>query len=276
MKFNKMLILLRKAHGLTQKDFCMGSGLSVKNVSSWERGLTEPYYKDLKKIAEYYNITLSYLVSGTPIDKKDFEVDKKIDAYNEEIFDKIDFAKLINDAKYILDYYDLPRDKYLPVITNQGFDIKYFKFENNLIQFDKDALMNANDIEAIKKVFYKTITVKDAIKLDNTEILEIALERYDILVENAEIDMINADNSEEYDELSVKKDNLVKEWNINYYLENLPKDLKNYFKFIVILIDHGAFYEKEVGSGDKITSFKKIKDVSKTNFIYNIAKTKFN
>ena len=56
-------------------------------------------------------------------------------------------------------------------------------------------------------------------------------------------------------------------------MENLDASLKNYFDIVVFLIENGAFYEKIMveGGGEFFVS-KKIKDVSKTNFFYKLAK----
>lgn len=61
---------------------------------------------------------------------------------------------------------------------------------------------------------------------------------------------------------------------LNEVLENLNPNLSKFWEIIVFLIDSGAYYTKQEGYGSDVTCFNKIKDFSKTNIIYRIAKDK--
>ncbi len=45
----------------TQQEICNKLGLSVKNLSNYEIGRTEPDIKTLIKLANYFNVSLDYL-----------------------------------------------------------------------------------------------------------------------------------------------------------------------------------------------------------------------
>ncbi len=53
---------LRNESGLTQTQFAEAIGTSQKNISRWELGETEPSVYYLKKIAEFFNISIDYVL----------------------------------------------------------------------------------------------------------------------------------------------------------------------------------------------------------------------
>lgn len=54
--------------------------------------------------------------------------------------------------------------------------------------------------------------------------------------------------------------------------KNSNPSLKNYWEIIILLIDNGAYYTKQVGWGDDIVWWDIVKDKSRTNLVYRIAK----
>ncbi len=59
----KNLILYRKANNLTQLDLAQKLNYSDKAVSKWERGESVPDLYILKKLADFYGITIDTLIS---------------------------------------------------------------------------------------------------------------------------------------------------------------------------------------------------------------------
>lgn len=53
---------LRKQHNLSQEQLCKILKLAQTTYSSYEIGKNEPNIETLCKIADYYNVTLDYLV----------------------------------------------------------------------------------------------------------------------------------------------------------------------------------------------------------------------
>ena len=60
--FNLSLKDLRKNQKITQKQLATDIGLSERNYQSLEYGNIKPSYDTLLKLADYFNISLDYLV----------------------------------------------------------------------------------------------------------------------------------------------------------------------------------------------------------------------
>lgn len=59
---------LRKARGITMKELGDMLGVSESTISLYENGKREPSYELLLKIAEFFNVSVDYLLRGE--DKK--------------------------------------------------------------------------------------------------------------------------------------------------------------------------------------------------------------
>lgn len=68
--------LLRKKHDLSQSEF--GTIMSVSNttISNWETGFSKPSYEELKKLAQFFNVTTDYLLGIDEDKRRDMEVIK--------------------------------------------------------------------------------------------------------------------------------------------------------------------------------------------------------
>lgn len=82
MEFNKRLKQLRVERNLTQMDLAEILNLRPTTISNYESGRNEPTYDKLKILAEYFDITLDYLmgvtddtfpISGKVINKETYE-----------------------------------------------------------------------------------------------------------------------------------------------------------------------------------------------------------
>ena len=62
MSFSERLLALRKAKGLTQKQLADESNLSEIGIKSYERNIREPAYRQLISLADFFNVSLDYLV----------------------------------------------------------------------------------------------------------------------------------------------------------------------------------------------------------------------
>lgn len=56
------LKLLRKKRGLSQKAFADIFNASQNTISQWESGKREPNYETTQKIADYFNVSVDYLL----------------------------------------------------------------------------------------------------------------------------------------------------------------------------------------------------------------------
>lgn len=60
--FRHRLQELRKERGLNQKDFAKAIGFSQSQISQWETGVNEPTASSLTVIADYFNVSVDYLL----------------------------------------------------------------------------------------------------------------------------------------------------------------------------------------------------------------------
>ena len=71
---------LRKAKGITQEQLAQSVNVSVQAVSKWENGISIPDTLVLVRIADFFNVSVDYLLCGTKI---------VCDDIYEAIFDKV-------------------------------------------------------------------------------------------------------------------------------------------------------------------------------------------
>ena len=62
MSFDERLRELRKERGLTQKDVYAAVGMSAIGYQRYEYGDREPAFSKLIALADYFNVSLDYLV----------------------------------------------------------------------------------------------------------------------------------------------------------------------------------------------------------------------
>ena len=65
MKFKDRLVQLRKELNLTQTDFAEKIGFSRTAVSAWEIGRNEPSNEDTIKIADFFGVSVDYIIGKT-------------------------------------------------------------------------------------------------------------------------------------------------------------------------------------------------------------------
>lgn len=71
MEFKDRLTILRKDLKLTQEELATKLGFSRTAISAWEIGRNQPPYEDVKKIANFFNVSVDYLLGAdVPKDKR--------------------------------------------------------------------------------------------------------------------------------------------------------------------------------------------------------------
>ena len=66
MEFNRIITLLRKERGITQKQAAQELGISQAQLSHYEKGIRECGLEFVVQIADYYNVSCDYLLGRTP------------------------------------------------------------------------------------------------------------------------------------------------------------------------------------------------------------------
>lgn len=83
--FKERLKELRNQAGLTQKEIANKFNTSQQSYAKWENGKTNPSQKSLEKLAEFFNVSIDYLIGKSNIKHPESDIDKAIDksvAYN--------------------------------------------------------------------------------------------------------------------------------------------------------------------------------------------------
>ena len=88
-KFNEILIGLRKSSGLTQAEFAKKIGVSRSAIGNYEKGVRRPDFETTEAIADYFNVSLGYLMGRDESDKELY------DRYREQLFAREKEKKII-------------------------------------------------------------------------------------------------------------------------------------------------------------------------------------
>ena len=71
--FGDRLKELRKEHNLTQEDIGNLCDVAKNTVSNWENNVNQPSFEITKKLAEYFGVTIDYLLNFTQNDVDNME-----------------------------------------------------------------------------------------------------------------------------------------------------------------------------------------------------------
>ena len=64
----KKIVALREARGIRREEAAQALGLAYGRLSKYEQGIREPDMATLKRIAEYFNVSLDYLYGRSESD----------------------------------------------------------------------------------------------------------------------------------------------------------------------------------------------------------------
>lgn len=70
MDLKTRLTKIRNEFGITQKQLADGIGLSVIAIQNYESGRRKPAFDVLISLADYYNVSLDYLVGRSDIPER--------------------------------------------------------------------------------------------------------------------------------------------------------------------------------------------------------------
>lgn len=95
-KMGEFILVLRKEHGMTQKEMADALGLTDKAISKWERGLSYPDISMLEPIAGLFEVSVMEILKGeriepdTTISMQDAQkmIDESISLSDDEITQK--------------------------------------------------------------------------------------------------------------------------------------------------------------------------------------------
>lgn len=113
--FSQNLKELRTSHNLTQKELAEELGTSQQSYMKWETGKTSPTLRTVEKIAEFFNVPISKLVSSNTIQLEDILNAEYID-FNGTPLSQHE----IDNLKSIVDNYATTNLKHLTNIQHGG------------------------------------------------------------------------------------------------------------------------------------------------------------
>lgn len=91
---------LRSSKGVTYKEIAQKTGLDASTLSCWVKGKYMPKNDKLKKIADYFNVSLEYLLGEQKTPSKDgYWLDEETAKMAQEIFENKELRLLFNSAK---------------------------------------------------------------------------------------------------------------------------------------------------------------------------------
>lgn len=80
---------LREAKGVKDSDVVKATGITKSTFSDWKSGRSKPKNEKLQKIADYFGVTVDYLMTGeTPEEKKDITLTRRDERDIEKILDQ--------------------------------------------------------------------------------------------------------------------------------------------------------------------------------------------
>jgi len=92
----KKLITLRKNAGLTQEQLAVKVGLSQQTISKYERGILEPDIETLNSFADFFEVTVDYLLERPDTDQYD-----EIWELREYLRERPEVKALVNASKKV-------------------------------------------------------------------------------------------------------------------------------------------------------------------------------
>ncbi len=288
MTINEKILRLRKVRGLTQAELGEKLGVTDKAVSKWEQGNGMPDLEQIQSLGEFFGVSLDYLLKDVLMTGGDIKAKSELEEQEQKVETKGKNDDLRENCKKYLEEQGVVAfdEKILPFVEDDGKTINYgcFDIKGDNISLSYQKLLEYCQGDLVKKFFPSNVTPAEAIKMDDVDLLTIALKNYssmcteyNSLPHPGTYDFIQYTTDPEQLERQRRAEDLkeaIDATDINKLLENLDPNLKNFYQFIVMLIDAGAKYYKQVGEGDDVTVFWTVVDTSRTNFFYRVAKDK--
>lgn len=302
LTMGQKLKMFRDINNLSQEQLGHKLNVTDKTISAWENGEREINLSNAKAICELFDIPNSFFVFNENFKSINISLQTQIRNYlkNLEFTNKVD--TIIQNCKKKLTADGLPvKKEYLPTFNydenmftqfglfdenslpikiranepgrnsngKQTYSIEFENDLNNLSRYNysSEKLITNGLLDILSRFNSEKVEFKDLINCNNLDVFKTVLEK----MKNKKFTKRNL-----YRPFEAPTDisSQYVEDQLNYVLENLNPTISKYWEIIVFLIDNGAYYSKLYGYGSDVTCFEDVKDISKTNLIYRIAKDK--
>ena len=259
MELYNKIKFLREYNGLTQEAFGELFNVSDKTVSKWEKDNGTPTFQAAKEIADYFGITLDYLLSDKVITETDEIINRDLKDREDKLNINNGYLTYIDACRRFLERNDIEDDgRLLPTIDEEGNLVENgFDSSLNDIYLNFDFLVNNGYLDLVKRFFKDRISLPEAIKLGDIELIKKLIKTYEPEVKHGSyiVDLPSFEDG-----------------TIDSMLTCLPINTPNYNKVVLILIENGAYYISNYTTGGDLGSFCSYKDEGKTALVYNILK----
>jgi transcriptional regulator with XRE-family HTH domain len=285
MSINERIALLRKMKGLSQNELGQALNVTDKAVSKWENSDGTPDMTQIMSLCQYFSISIDYLMTGSVLSEGDKAIEKEIDAYQKALALNASAKDMVSACRKYLEGLAIAYDDgILPTIVDGGIDMNCFKKnpDGSLgVIYERLVAKKAKDV--LKRLCEKEIQLLDATELDDWDLFEMGMAnaKRDIeVVKDLPKDEIHPGifglkDEEKAHNIEVEHRRRA-EGIYNLVLEELNPSEENYYRFIIALIDAGAYYTTTIYP-ERSNPFAPgnpayEKDQAKTNFFYRVAK----
>jgi transcriptional regulator with XRE-family HTH domain len=112
-KFGERIKKLRESYNLSQTDFASKFGLAQTTIGMYEVGKREPNLDRLSKFAEFFNVSVDYLIGNTDDPSKEYRPATR------ELLDMLHLSddELFAKGPHTLDGRVLTKEEFLTLIT---------------------------------------------------------------------------------------------------------------------------------------------------------------
>lgn len=91
---------LCKANGVTAYKVCKATGLTTATISNWKAGRYTPKQEKMQKIADFFNVSLEYLMTGKEKDGDEkYYLNEETAAMAQEIYENKELRVLFDAAR---------------------------------------------------------------------------------------------------------------------------------------------------------------------------------
>lgn len=91
--FEKLLA----SHGVKTSEVCAATGIAQSTFSDWKNGRSTPKIEKLRKIADYFGVTVEYLITGD--DPGEYYTNPATAKIAQEIFENYELHALFDAAR---------------------------------------------------------------------------------------------------------------------------------------------------------------------------------
>ena len=277
LSFGGRLSSIRKINNLKQKDIAAELNFSDKTISSWENDLSEPGITEIKKLADYFNVSIGFLLTGEISTQHDGELSKKIVLQQA-------YEKMYNET-----YTFVCKFEHIDKNTFESL----FKITPNAALCNLNAIIKHDNLELFKKInenydFYVEDSslsndanstdsqLNDRVLWSNSSLsnLKKHIKRHPIELDFSDLSETNELSFYKY-ALQVLDNKIAKEKEIDKVsilcnaLDNVLFDFKNdkVYDIILFLLDNGAYIRQYLPY-----SHSEGYQVEKNNFMTNFVK----